>query len=139
MPIDFTWHDTDKTILLCALTGAFTVESYGQLQGKLPMSVRERAVRVDAILYLKRGAKLPDRRSLLRELAILTQVMPPNFGLFVGVGDGWLLNNPLSVVIAEQFLHRYYPAHLRGRIRAAGSLPDAAQIIATSRQRRFPF
>ncbi|GAB4309310.1 MAG: hypothetical protein Kow00117_02660 [Phototrophicales bacterium] len=126
MAATLTWYTDD--IILCALEGEFDVETYGVMEGQLPMMVRESEQQVSVILYLSPGAGLPNLRGILQEIGILCNVMPPNFQIFVGVGHGFLLTNPLSVFIASMFLNRYYKRN-RGRVRVAGSIEKAVQLI----------
>ncbi|PJF22802.1 MAG: hypothetical protein CUN56_04135 [Phototrophicales bacterium] len=126
MSATLTWYTDD--IILCTLEGEFDVETYAVMEGKLPMMVREVDHPVSVILYLAAGAELPNLRGILQEIGILCNVMPPNFRLFVGVGHGFLLTNPLSLMIASIILNRYYKRN-RGRVRVAGSIQKAVRLI----------
>ncbi len=98
------------------------------LEGQMPMMVREKRHRVDVILYLEAGAKLPPLRGLFQELRIITNVMPPNFGVFVGVGGSLLLTNPVSVGIARLLLPAVFKSQAE-RFLVTTSLERALQRV----------
>lgn len=128
--VALNWHDAEQTVLLCELHGQFGVESYAVMEGQLPMQVREQPHRVDCIVKLMPGATLPE--GLLREIGILTRVMPRNFGMFVGVGNTFLLTNPLSVAVGQLFVSACF-RQLGDRVRVADSVAAAVKLIATDR------
>lgn len=132
MPAQLEWLDQNETILLCRLLDDFGIETYAVLEGQLPMMVREKDHRVDVIFYLTGGASLPPIRGLLREISILLNVMPPNLGLFIGVGSSWFLSNPLSVVVARLLLPMAFRTQSE-RVRVAGSLDAAKSLIIADR------
>lgn len=131
MPAELQWSDSAQRIIICTFTGEFGIENYGVMEGQLPMMVREVSGRVDVILHLSAGAKLPPWRGLLQEIGIITRVMPPNFGVFVGVGDGLLLRNPLSVAVGSLFVKRYYG---NGKVKVAPSVERAIALIMDLRR-----
>ena len=126
MAAQLEWHDEDQSIICCTFTGEFGIDNYAVMEGQLPMMVREGAARVDVILHLARGASLPPLRGILQEVRIIGNVMPENFGVFVGVGAGLLLSNPVSVWIGSRFVARYFK---NDRVFVASSLPDAEKLI----------
>jgi hypothetical protein len=126
------WDDDAHSIILCTFEAEFDFETYGVLEGQLPMMVHEVEHRVDVIGYLSAGASLPSVKGILPELRILTNVMPPNFGIFVGVGNGFLLTNPLSLWGASLFL-RFYNAELERKVQVAGSIDSARRRIIAGR------
>jgi hypothetical protein len=132
MSANLQWDDDAHSIILCTFEGEFDFETYGVLEGQLPMMVREAEHRVDVIGYLSVGASLPSLKGILPELRILTNVMPPNFGIFVGVGNGFLLTNPLSLWGASLLL-RWYHAEFSRKVQVAGSIEAARQQIISER------
>jgi len=132
MPVELIWYDQAETILLCKLVGEFGIEGYGMLEGQMPMMVREKEHRVDAIFHLTADAKLPPWRGLFQELSIISNVMPPNFGVFVGVGSSLFLTNAVSVAIARLLLPMAFRAQAE-RFQVATSLPAAVSKIGQLR------
>jgi len=132
MTAKLTWHDDQQSIIRCTLTDDFGIENYAVMEGQLPMMVREVEHRVDVIFYLTDGAGLPPLQGFFQELGIILNVMPPNFGMFVGVADGFLLNNPLSLTVARQFIKVYYK-HQSKQITVASSLENAVSLIQLRR------
>ena len=128
MPANLEWYDQEESILLCKLVGEFGIETYGVMEGQMPMMVREKDYRVDVILHLSARAKLPPLRGLFQELSIISNVMPPNFGIFVGVGGSLFLTNPLSVGVAR-WLIPFVLKSSTDRFYVAASLPGAAGLI----------
>jgi len=126
MPAELSWYDDSESILVCRFTGEFGIENYAVMEGQLPMMVRDGVGRVDVILHLGGGAGLPPLRGIFQEIGIIINVMPDNFGVFVGVGDGFLLGNPLSVWMGHQVVKRYYS---NGKVHVAASIPVAVQRI----------
>lgn len=108
MTVTLTWDNPEETIILCEFTGVFGIENYAALEGDLPMMVAEASHRVDVIACLMPGASLPVLRSILPEFGILTNIMPPNFGMIVGVGHGFLLTNFASIGAANVLINLYY-------------------------------
>jgi hydroxymethylpyrimidine pyrophosphatase-like HAD family hydrolase len=99
------------------------------MEGALPMMVRELPHTVGVILYLSSGAKLPNLSGILQEIGILCRVMPSNFCMFVGVGEGVLLANPLSMMLASFVLKRYYK---HNQVKVARSIEQAITLINAS-------
>jgi hypothetical protein len=133
MTVTLTWEDPAQTIIRCAFSGAFDVENYAALEGDLPLMIASVSHRVDVIVCLLPGASLPSLRGLLPEIGILINIMPPNFGLLVGVGHGLLLTNPLSINIANWLIVLYYP-QARDRLFVAGSYDAARRLIVRQRE-----
>lgn len=127
--IELNWQDAEQSVILGTLRGKFGIDHYAVLEGQLPMMVREVNHRVDVILQLTRGATFP--RTILREIRILVNVMPPNFGIFVGVGSNFLLTNPLTVAGAGLLLHGL---NLSKQVCVAGSVQRAHDCIVQRRQ-----
>ena len=130
MSAHLDWHDDAQSIIVCRLRGDFDVATYGVMEGQLPMLAREVDHRVDVIFYLESGANLPPLRGFLQEIGILGNVMPPNFGVFIGVGEGWLLSNPVSVAIGSVFARRYFTS---GRVLVAPALDAAVRRVLSLR------
>lgn len=122
------WVDDTKTVILLRIIEDFGIEDYGVMEGQIPMMVREVDHNVDVILVLTPGAKLPPVRGLLREIEILLNVMPPNFGKFIGVGEGWLLSNSVAVAFGRVFINYYFgdrSSHIRIAPTVAAALETA--------------
>jgi hypothetical protein len=128
-----TLHWFENSILVCEFTGPFGVENYAVMEGQLPMTVREKTERVDVIFHLKRGAGLPNLKGIMPEIRILTNVMPPNFGVFVGVGEHFLLGNAVAVLLAGQMVKRVLKGTLKDKVFVASSLPQAQKLILAKR------
>lgn len=127
------WYDKKESVLMCRFEGEFGIENYGVMEGQLPMAVRGKGHRVDVILHLAAGADLPLLRGILQEIGIICNVMPPNFGCFVGCADHWLLSNSLSIGVANLLLPRYY-GQLAQHIHVASSLEEAIGKIMRLRE-----
>lgn len=127
------WHDKRESILICRFECEFDIENYAVMVGQLPMVVRGKTQRVDVILHLAARADLPPLQGILQEMRIIYNVMPLNFGCFVGFADHFLLSNALSVGVANLLLPRYY-GELARRIHVAGSLDEALGKIMRLRE-----
>lgn len=128
MTASLDWHDKEKSILILRLEGEYDIETIAVLEGQLPMMVSEQPHHVDVIIYLCPGAKLPPLQGILPEMGILINVMPPNFGCIVNVGNGFLLTNPVSLWFASMLLAYYYKEN-KSRIHVAASVDRAVQFI----------
>lgn len=124
MSATLTWEDDGQTILCCTFEGEFGPENYAVMEGQLPMVIREANHPVWVILFLSRGASFPNLKSILPEIQILFHIMPSNLQGMVGVGGGFLLSNPLGVLVASLFVRR----RLNGKLHIARSKAHAIQI-----------
>jgi hypothetical protein len=131
MPATLDWHDDVQTLLICRLEGEFGIDTYAVMEGQLPMMVREVDHRVDVIFHLSDGASLPPIGGLIREIDILLNIMPPNLGFFIAVGNGWLLTNPLAVAMASRLKGIVFKANA-SKIRVASSVENAIAITRNS-------
>lgn len=130
MPATLDWRDDAQTILICRIEGDFGIDTYAVMEGQLPLMVREVEHRVDVIFHLSDGASLPPIGGLIREIDILLNVMPPNLGYFIGVGNGWFLTNPLVVALASGLKGVVFKANAP-KIRVASSVENAIDIART--------
>lgn len=132
MATTLAWDDEAASIIRCDFRGKFTVDDYAVMEGDFPMMVRGASHRVDMIAILHSGASLP--RNILKELHILLRVLPPHFGMAVGVGSGFLLTNPVSVGTASLFLN-IFDREMNDKLRVARSVEGARHLIGKNRMK----
>lgn len=126
MPVEVTWLDEEKTIILCSFEGRWTWREYSQIEKNIWDFIGHKDYRIDVLADWTRSAGFPlGVMDIIHRIGETTH--PPR-------EDIWVINVskvPLLKILVGAF-RRLYPK-VATNYHVADTLDDAIQMIEHSR------
>lgn len=131
MPIELSWDDTDKTLLLVESSGSWTWEEYHDALNRIAEMIRGENHRVDMITFSRADSVRPSGSAMPHYQQAL-RILPANTGIHVIVNTSAIARSIVSIFL------RLNRNRTSGMVVLAGSLEDARKVIQKDRIQTLP-
>ena len=123
MPIEVSWYNAEKTIILEKYPSKWTWDDFYELREIVPAMMQEVPHTVSIIADFGNNLDIPSGNAMLHARNVISS-FPKNWGLLVMISRSALINSFVNM------FNRIFPANWARKIRLAKDYDEALAFIA---------